>query len=81
MISYNTSEIQRKFIQQLCLEDEKIIKVLEYQQKYNEFMDKNNDMIMEEYTKEEMHMRVGDLEQNLWEMSVGKKELLSAQRV
>jgi len=31
LITYNISEIERRFIDQLCLEDDKIIKILEYQ--------------------------------------------------
>jgi len=33
----------------------------------------NPDMITEESTKEEMHMRVEDLEQDLWEQAENKK--------
>lgn len=41
---------------------------------------RNPDMITEEATKEEMHMRVGDLEQDLWEMAENKKNMMIQQR-
>lgn len=56
------------------------MKVIEYQKEYNAFLEANPDMIAEECTKEEMHMRVGDLEQELWETADNKKTFMIAQK-
>lgn len=61
-VSQHLAELQRRFLEQLQKEDQKIVKVIEYQKEYNAFLEANPDMIAEECTKEEMHMRVGDLE-------------------
>lgn len=69
--------MQRRFIEQLEREDQKIVRVVEYQKEYNAFLEANPDMIAEEVTKEEMHMRVGDLEQDLWEIADNKKTYMN----
>lgn len=46
--------------------------VLKFQREYNKFVDENKDMCEEDSTKEELHQRVEDLYQLLWEMIENK---------
>mgnify|MGYP000877261937 FL=1 len=46
--------------------------VLKYQKDYNQFVDENPDMCEEDDTKEELHQRVEDLHQFLWEQIQNK---------
>ena len=54
-------EFERKFLEFLQKHDDRFNIVLHFQENYNQFIDKNPDMIEELATKEEMHQRVEDL--------------------
>jgi hypothetical protein len=48
--------------------DKKFSAVKEFQINYNQFYDENKEMISQDYTKEELHQRVDDLEDVLFEI-------------
>ena len=50
----------------LTREDKKFSIVKEFQMNYNHFFDQNKEMISHDYTKEELHQRVDDLEEALF---------------
>ena len=45
--------------------DERFYLVKKFQNEYNKFFDQNPDMISQEYTKEELHQRIEDLETDI----------------
>jgi hypothetical protein len=49
----------------LTREDERFYLVKRFQNEYNKFFDENNDMVVQEFTKEELHQRIEDLELDL----------------
>ena len=46
--------------------------MLKFQKEYNQFVEDNKDMCEEDATKEELHQRVEDLYQYLWELIENK---------
>lgn len=68
------AEIQRRFLEILQRFDNRQTYVLAFQENYNNFMDSNKDMIEEAATKEEMHQRVEDLHEILFELVENKRE-------
>jgi len=54
--------------------DDKDIFVRKYQEDYNKFVDENPDLIEEDVTKEELHQRVENLHDKLWEIIEDKKD-------
>ncbi len=58
----------------LTREDKKFSIVKEFQINYNKFFDENKEMISQEYTKEELHQRVDDLEEALFDIIEMKKQ-------
>lgn len=55
-------------------EDKKFSIVKEFQLNYNKFFDENKEMISQDYTKEELHQRVDDLEESLFDIIETKKQ-------
>ena len=58
----------------LTREDEKFYLAKDFQNHYNKFFDEQNDMVGYEYTKEELHQRIEDLEDELLNIVQNKKE-------
>lgn len=46
-------------------EDHKFHLIKDFQINYNKFLSENEDMLVHDYTKEELHQRVEDLENDL----------------
>lgn len=55
------SSTKLNFIRMLTREDERFFLVKRFQNEYNKFFDQNNDMVVQEFTKEELHQRIEDL--------------------
>lgn len=49
----------------LTREDQRFYLVKKFQIDYNKFFDQSNDMIVQSFTKEELHQRIEDLELEL----------------
>lgn len=93
-ITVRAGEIQRRFLDLLQKGDDRMVSksliylayirnqltVLEFQKNYNKFVEENADMIEDADTKEELHQRVEDLYQQLWEMIENKKDELIEER-
>lgn len=58
----------------LTREDNKFSQVKSFQMEYNKFFDENPDMVSQDYTKDELHQRVDDLEDQLFDCIEQKKE-------
>jgi hypothetical protein len=58
----------------LTREDKKFSIVKGFQLNYNKFFDENKEMISQDYTKEELHQRVDDLEESLFDIIETKKQ-------
>jgi hypothetical protein len=68
------AEIQRRFLEILQRFDNRQAYVLAFQENYNNFIDSNQDMIEEASTKEEMHQRVEDLHETLFDLVESKRD-------
>lgn len=68
------SSTKRNFINLLTREDKKFSIVKEFQINYNRFFEENKEMISQDYTKEELHQRVDDLEEALLDIIEMKKQ-------
>lgn len=68
------AEIQRRFLELLQRPDNKFYLMRNYQEQYNKFVDENLDMCEQDNTKEELHQRVENLYDNLFEIIQNKKE-------
>ena len=79
-LSVRVSELQRRFLDMVQKEDDKLLLILKFQEEYNIFVEENPDMIEDNDTKEELHQRVEDLYQQVWEMIENKKEELIEER-
>ena len=66
------SEIQRRFLELIQRNDNKFFYVRQYQEQYNKFLSDNADMIEEDSTKEELHQRVEDLHDTLFDIIESK---------
>jgi hypothetical protein len=62
------ANLKRKFLSQLIRQDSKFSIAKKFQLDYNKFVDSNRDMVEEEQTKEELHQRIDDLEDQLREI-------------
>ena len=69
------AQIQRSFLQLLERDDQKRILAIEFQKEYNEFVDEHPDLIEEVNCKEELHQRVDDLGEKIFEIIEQKKVL------
>ena len=67
------SNTKRNFIRLLTREDERFYLVKKFQNEYNKFFAENEDMVSQEYTKEELHQRIEDLETDLLTLIEDKK--------
>ena len=66
--------MKRNFISLLTREDHKFHLIKDFQSNYNQFISENEDMLTYESTKDELHQRVEDLENDLLDVVDEKKE-------
>lgn len=59
------STTKLNFLRMLTREDQRFYLVKKFQIEYNKFFDQSNDMIVQSFTKEELHQRIEDLELEL----------------
>lgn len=74
------AQVKRNFIALLTREDHKFHLIKDFQRRYNEFLGENEDMLPLDYTKEELHQRVEDLENDLLGLVEEKREDAIAER-
>eukprot|EP00742_Colponemidia_sp_Colp-10_P006325 GILJ01006779.1.p1 GENE.GILJ01006779.1~~GILJ01006779.1.p1 ORF type:complete len:1812 (+),score=440.28 GILJ01006779.1:171-5606(+) len=74
------STLQRDFISFLRRPDEKQKLISEFQVKFNQFTDENPDMRQDESTKAELHQRIDDLSDQLWNVTLRKKDEAEKER-
>ena len=58
----------------LTRNDRKFQMVKEFQMGYNRFLEVNGDMVSQDWAKEELHQRVEDLENQIFQLIEQKKE-------
>lgn len=74
------ASLKRRFIGQLLRQDSKFNLAKQFQLEYNKFVDNNRDMVEEDQTKEELHQRIDDLEDQLKELTEGKRDEATDER-
>lgn len=74
------ASLKRRFIGQLLRQDSKFNLSKQFQLEYNKFVEGNSDMVEEEQTKEELHQRIDDLEDQLKEITEGKRDEAADER-
>lgn len=74
------SNLKKAYISLLTRSDQKFQLIKQFQAAYNKFFDENIDMISYDYTKEELHQRIEDLENDLLSIVDEKKEDASTER-
>ena len=74
------ASVKKTFIELLSREDGKLQLIKDFQVNFNQFAAENEDMLVYEYTKEELHQRVVDLETDLLEIVEEKKDDAIAER-
>ncbi len=79
-IAVRFAELQKRYLENVQNTDERLLVILDFQKEYNKFVEEQPDMIEENDTKEELHQRVEDLYQQLWEMIEKKKDDLIEER-
>jgi len=80
LYSIQIAETQRAFIQLLERSGEKRILAREFQKEYNQFVGDHPDLIEEQNCKEELHQRVEDLCDKLFELIEDKREEYQQER-
>ena len=63
-----------QFLMLLKRHDEKFLLIQRYQEHYNTFLSNNQDLVEDDQTKEELHQRVEDLNEILFDLIEQKKE-------
>ena len=66
--------MKRNYIDLLTRADERFYLVKKFQNEYNKFYDQHPDMVSQEYTKEELHQKIEDLETDLLTIIEEKKD-------
>jgi hypothetical protein len=79
-ITLRFAEVRQRFIQLLVRQDSKFHHIKEYQLTFNRMLDEWFDMCEEDFTKEELHHRVEDLQDRLLAIIDAKQEEASEER-
>ncbi|KAL4511584.1 hypothetical protein ABPG72_012429 [Tetrahymena utriculariae] len=73
-------DIQKRFLELIQRPDQKFMLMRQFQQEYNKFVELNPDMCEEDQTKEELHQRVEDLHDQLYDIIEAKRDEASEER-
>jgi len=80
LFSIQNAETQRVFLELLERNDKKRILAINFQKEYNLFVDQHPDLIEEVNCKEELHQRVEDLCDRMFEIIEEKREEYQCER-
>ncbi|EGR31169.1 hypothetical protein IMG5_116400 [Ichthyophthirius multifiliis] len=80
LIIVRFNDIQKKFLKLIQRQDNKFEYVRQYQEQYNDFVQNYPDMCEEQQTKEELHQRVEDLHNLLYDIIENKREEATEER-